>query len=214
MNFSDKNLNEVLETIGTDIANCLLKLNNFEGIVFPPIEYSCLDDLTTIFRNYNKIFKLNPKYSCKFAEFQIKIKMKNYSKIKEFIDFLFKEFKKFDNFAITLYFYNIKQNSVLKMTENLLTKVYEKLKERKISHFFLKLFLWLHENNSVEYKYFIFQENTDYLIQKSGDSFNSSKILKTSLTVKVSKNNKNTLLNTKDKCSSILYVNLKFYKKY
>jgi hypothetical protein len=206
MNFSEKNNNEILENIGNEIVDSLLKGNNinintnnnnnnnninFEGVVFPPIEYLSIEELRILFKNYNRIFEKNPKFSIKFLEFQIKIKMKNYNKIKDFINFLFFEFKNLENFAITLYFYNIKINSVLKMTENILIIIYEKLKERKINYFFLKLFFVMPENNSVEYKYFIYQENEKYLLRKNQGEFspNKNRILKTSPKIKEKKLN-------------------------
>jgi hypothetical protein len=197
--------------------------------------------LYIIFENFNKIYKHNPKFICKFAEFQIKIKSKNYVKINDFIDIIFMEFEKLDNFAITIYFYELnkiqkdkeKDNSINKISENLLMFVYQKLKERKISHFILKFFFILNENinenanentnkngsNSVEYKYFIFQENPDYLIKKSDDhssysynhnyQSNKNNILKTTLVIKATKNN-NLLRMRKDSLTLINTKNIKY----
>ncbi len=192
--------------------------SNFDGIIFPPIEYFNEGEIYILFHNYKKIYRLNPKFKCKFIEFQMKIRLKNYYKLNDFINILFKEFEKIENIAIAIYFYDLKQNNILQITENLLAIVYEKLKERKFSHFILKLLYIIHEGeiNTVDYKYFIFQENSDYLIKKKYDDYsyykkisNKSNILKTLLVLKKKENLNINKLKIEQKPKSNSFINLK-----
>jgi len=202
-------INTILESLGLDIINNLNKLGQFQCLIFPPIEFNSSVEINQLFDNFKKIFLVNEKQILKYLELQIKIKIGNYSKLKEFIDLLFSHLAKIENFAITFYFYNIKSNQTSKKCENILSLVYEKLKEKRFGFFFLKIFYILNENSQIEYKYYLFQENKDYLLKKPG-GLNTSKILKTSLQLKDPKNMGIKIAMKERQFSNINYVEILF----
>lgn len=125
--------------------------DKFKGIILPPIILNELELHSLL----QKLSRLKLQY----IEVCLKIDINNFHKLKSLISTLSLFFNYYDNIAISFIFYNIKLENINKVSELIIQMLplesYFIIDEMKV--FYLKLFFVIYENNSVDYKYYIFK---------------------------------------------------------
>jgi hypothetical protein len=131
-------------------------LNNYNGLILPPLEYENDEDIQFLFD------QLSNK-NIRFVEIKLKININNFQNLKQIFNILMQNINHFDNFCFTMMFYNMRGENVNKISELILNLYQEMLmplfllEENNQKFYLLKLFFIIYENNYVDYKYFIFK---------------------------------------------------------
>jgi hypothetical protein len=154
-NKNEVKLKEIIKEMINTLGENELYLK-YKAVIFPPIEFTDEEDLEFLL---SKISGLN------FVEIPMKIVQSNFQNLKNFIKSLQTHPTIIENFCLTLMFYNLKNDNVANITEMILTMLQDFIssffgEEGTNKVFFLKMFFVIYENNSVEYRYYIFKEKS------------------------------------------------------
>jgi hypothetical protein len=150
-------LEEITEMIISDVK---LYTREFQGIIFPPIEFTKEEELSGFLYDVIQSPLLLYEIELNFIEIQIKVNINNYSILKNLLQTFIRYTGTIENVTLSLMFYNVKQENISKSDEYILGILNEFAKDyfTKKTIFILKLFFIIYERNCVEYKYYIFKE--------------------------------------------------------